>query len=131
MRSREASRVVAASFAVDTSIMVRPKALCSARRDIAGLPARHPNGRDRMGWNDHIDSDLSESLNELISGGFVFEGGAPFAVAQKVIEGGRTSLTPDEMNVFEEQLVPALRALEQAKREDEAEDAVGPPPPAD
>ncbi|WP_213947008.1 hypothetical protein [Luteibacter sp. dw_328] len=84
-----------------------------------------------MGWNDHIDNDLSESLKELIAGGFVFEGGAPFAVAQKAIEGGRASLTPDEMNVFEEQLVPALRALEQAKLEDEAEDAVGPRPPAD
>jgi len=84
-----------------------------------------------MGWNDHIDNDLSESLKELIAGGFVFEGGAPFAVAQKAIEGGRASLRPDEMKVFEEQLVPALRALEQAKREDEAEDAVGPPPPAD
>lgn len=77
MRSREAARVSAASFAVDTSIMVRPKALCSARRDTAGLPVRHPNGRDRMGWNDHIDNNLSESLKELISGGFVFEGGAP------------------------------------------------------
>jgi hypothetical protein len=84
-----------------------------------------------MGWNDHIDNNLSESLKDLISGGFVFEGGAPFAVAQKAIEGGTASLTPDEMNVFEEQLVPALTALEQAKLEAQAEDAVGPRPPAD
>ena len=81
-----------------------------------------------MGWNDHIDTDLSEALKELVSGGFVFEGGAPFVVAQKVIEHGKASLTPDEMNVFDEQLVPALRALEEAKLEEEAQDAVGPPP---
>ena len=81
-----------------------------------------------MGWNDHIDDDLTVLLKELISAGFVFEGGAPFTVSQKIIKGGKASLTPDEMNVFEEQLVPALRALEEAKLEDDVEDALGPPP---
>ncbi|PTR34446.1 hypothetical protein C8J98_102634 [Luteibacter sp. OK325] len=82
-----------------------------------------------MGWNDHIDNDLTALLKELISAGFVFEGGAPFDVAQKVIADGKVSLTPVETNVFEEQLVPALRALEEAKLEDDVEDALGLPPP--
>lgn len=81
-----------------------------------------------MGWNDHIDDDLNVLLTELISAGYVFDGGAPFDVAQKVISEGKASLTPDETNIFEEQIVPALRALEEAKLEDNVGDALGPPP---
>jgi hypothetical protein len=81
-----------------------------------------------MGWNDHIDNDLTMMLRELVSGGYVFEGGAPFDVAQKVISEGKASLTPDETNIFEEQIVPALRALEEAKLEGDVEDSLGPPP---
>jgi hypothetical protein len=81
-----------------------------------------------MGWNDHIDNDLNVLLTELISAGYVFDGGAPFDVAKKVIYEGKASLTPDETNIFDEQLVPALRALEEAKLEDDVEDALGPPP---
>jgi hypothetical protein len=80
-----------------------------------------------MGWNDHIDNGLTDALKELILGGFVFEGGAPFDVAQKVIHEGKTSLTPAEANVFDEQILPALRALEEAKLKDDVEDVLGPP----
>lgn len=65
-----------------------------------------------------------------MSAGFVFEGGAPFDVALKIIESGTASLTPAELNIFDEQLAPALQALEEAKLEEAAEDAVGPPPTA-
>jgi hypothetical protein len=81
-----------------------------------------------MGWNDHIDNDLSESLKELISAGFVFEGGVPFDVAQKIIASGKANLTPAEVDVFDEELAPALRALAEDKLEDGVEEALGPPP---
>jgi hypothetical protein len=81
-----------------------------------------------MGWNDHIDDDLNVLLTELISAGYLFEGGAAFDVAKNVISQGKTSLTPEELTVFVEQIVPALRALEEAKLEDNVEDALGPPP---
>jgi hypothetical protein len=82
-----------------------------------------------MGWNDHIDNDLYELLKELVSAGFVFEGGAPFDVANKVIGSGKSSLTPAEANIFDEQLLPALRALEASKLDDDVEDALKPPAP--
>lgn len=82
-----------------------------------------------MGWNDHIDTELIESLKELVSGGFVFEGGAPFDVARKIIAEGKASLSPAELDIFDQQLVPALTALEEAKRESDVEDSLGPSPP--
>mgnify|MGYP001033030641 CR=1 FL=1 len=81
-----------------------------------------------MGWNDHIDNDLSESLKELVSKGFVSEGSAAFDVARKIIDSGKTSLTPAEADVFEKQVVPALTALDEANLEDDVEEALGPPP---
>lgn len=80
-----------------------------------------------MGWNDHIDNDLTVSLKELVSAGYVFEGGAPFEVAQKVISGGKNSLTSDDLIIFDEQVVSALRALDQAGLEGNIENALGPP----
>jgi hypothetical protein len=82
-----------------------------------------------MGWNDHIDDNLSELLKELVSAGFVFEGGAPFDVASKVIESGKSSLTLAEANIFDEQLLPALRALEESKLDDDVEGALKPAAP--
>ena len=80
-----------------------------------------------MGWNDHIDSELSAALQELITNGFVFEGGTPFDVSQKVIDYGKASLTPAELQTFDEEIVPALIALDASKSE-AAADAVGRPP---
>jgi hypothetical protein len=80
-----------------------------------------------MGWNDHMDDELTDLLKELVYAGFVFEGGAPFDVAQKVIRDGKASLTPAEADVFEDQLLPALRALEETKLEHDADDALGEP----
>ena len=70
-----------------------------------------------MGWNDHIDQELTDSMKELISGGFVFEGGLPFDVAKKVLATGKESLSAVEAQVFERELMPALQALEEAKAE--------------
>ena len=80
-----------------------------------------------MGLKDHIDSELSAALQELITNGFVFEGGAPFDVSQKVIDHGKASLTPTELRMFAEEIVPALIALDASKSEAVA-DAVGRPP---
>jgi hypothetical protein len=72
-----------------------------------------------MGWNDHIDPQLTEAVKELVAGGFVFEGGVPFDIAQKIIARGKESLTEAELQVFEGEIVPALRALDEAKAEDQ------------
>jgi len=81
-----------------------------------------------VGWNDHIDNELTDSLKELVASGFVFEGGAPYDVVQKIIGSGKASLTPDEATIFDEQILPALRALEEARIEDDAQQALEPPP---
>jgi hypothetical protein len=80
-----------------------------------------------MGLNDHIDSELSAALQELITNGFVIEGGTPFDVSQKVIDQGKASLTPAELQIFDEEIVPALAALDESKSEAVA-DTVGRPP---
>jgi hypothetical protein len=72
-----------------------------------------------MGWNDHTDPQLSDALSALIAGGFLFEGGAPYDVAQRVLAGGKASLTGYQARVFDEELVPALQAWEEAQLEAE------------
>jgi hypothetical protein len=68
-----------------------------------------------MGWNDHTDPQLNEALGELIAGGFLFEGGLPYDVAQQVLAGGKANLTPAQARVFDDELVPALRAWEETR----------------
>lgn len=45
----------------------------------------------------------------------------------RVIESGKSILTPAEANIFDEQLLPALRALEESKLDDDVENALKPP----
>jgi hypothetical protein len=64
-----------------------------------------------MGWNDHIDTELGDLLNELTAEGYVLEDTPAFNVARKVATQGKTSLTAAEQGIFQAEVVPAIRAL--------------------
>jgi hypothetical protein len=74
-----------------------------------------------MGWNDHIDTELGDLLDELTAEGYVMEGTQAFDVANKVIAHGKASLTPAERTVFQAEVVPAIRALAQDRDRPEPE----------
>jgi hypothetical protein len=91
--------------------------VCGARRS-------HNCRENAVGWNDHLDQELINSVKDLISGGFVFEGGAPFDVAKKLVTQGKESLSAEEQKVFEQELMPALRALDEVKAEQQDQHSV-------
>ena len=64
-----------------------------------------------MGWNDHIDTELNDLLDELTAEGYVLDGTPAFDVARKVATQGKASLTAPEQSVFQSEVVPAIRAL--------------------
>jgi hypothetical protein len=72
-----------------------------------------------MGWNDHIDTELSDLLDELTAEGYVLEGTPAFDVARKVIAHGKSALTAPEQVVFQDEVVPAIRALAQDRERPE------------
>ncbi len=67
--------------------------------------------RRAMGWNDHIDTELNDLLDELTAEGYVLDGTPAFDVARKVATQGKASLTAPEQSVFQSEVVPAIRAL--------------------
>lgn len=89
--------------------------------------SRYPREHTNMGWNDHIDPELTELIDELIASGYVFPGGLPFVVARKIQGEGLASLDEIEHRTFEDEIMPALRALQEAKVEREAADNTGAP----
>ncbi|MEF0147058.1 hypothetical protein [Pseudomonas guariconensis] len=54
-----------------------------------------------MGWNDHIDWDLNEVIQDLIDEGLLEEGSAGYGVAQQAIHEGYDSLSPKQKHVFD------------------------------
>jgi hypothetical protein len=47
-----------------------------------------------MGWNDHIDLELHDLIEDAVDTGWLEEGTAAYGVAQKVIHDGYESLSP-------------------------------------
>jgi hypothetical protein len=76
-----------------------------------------------MGWNDHIDTELSDLLEELTTEGYVVEDTPAFDVAKKVIAQGKASLTGPQLTVFQDEVVPAVRAMAQAREQRDLDDA--------
>lgn len=76
-----------------------------------------------MGWNDHIDTELSDLLEELTAEGYVLEGTPAFQVAKKVIDHGKRALSGPEQAVFQNEVVPAIRCLAQARERRDLDDA--------
>ena len=61
-----------------------------------------------MGWNDHVDWQLLEEIEDLIAEGKLEEGTPAYGVAQKVIHEGYDLLSPNQRWVFDTYVVPAL-----------------------
>jgi len=76
-----------------------------------------------MGWNDHIDTEVSDLLEELTAEGYVVEGTPAFEIAKKIIDHGKGVLTGPEQAVFQDEIVPAVRALAQARERRDLDDA--------
>lgn len=54
-----------------------------------------------MGWNDHVDWELDDAINDLIDEGLLEEGTPAYGVAQQVIHSGIESLSSDQLRVWD------------------------------
>ena len=61
-----------------------------------------------MGGNDHIDFELSDSLQELIDDGYLEEGTAAYGIARLVADAGAGILSPKQQRVYDRHVIPAL-----------------------
>ncbi|MGF6492230.1 hypothetical protein ABIE56_000383 [Luteibacter sp. 621] len=80
-----------------------------------------------MGWNDHIANELTASLTDAISSGYLTTEDAGYAVAVKARDQGVGSLTALERDIFEFELRPLLESFEQRKMEDIGRDELDRP----
>jgi hypothetical protein len=69
-----------------------------------------------MGWNDHVDFELHDLIEDAVDAGWLEEGTAAYGVAQKVIHDGYDSLSPKQRHVYDTYVVTALE-----KRQEELE----------
>ena len=53
-----------------------------------------------MGWNDHVDWELNDAIQDLIDEGILVEDTAGYGIAQKVIYEGYDSLSPKQQHVY-------------------------------
>jgi hypothetical protein len=61
-----------------------------------------------MGWNDHIDFELYEAIQDLVDEGYLEEGSPPFGIAQQVVHSGYDSLSPKQRYIYDTVVIPAL-----------------------
>lgn len=61
-----------------------------------------------MGWNDHIDSDLHEAIEDLVEEGHLERDTPAYGIAQQVIHQGHQSLTERQRVVYSKQIEAAL-----------------------
>jgi hypothetical protein len=61
-----------------------------------------------MGWNDHVDWQFNEEIQDLVDNGELEEGTPAYGIAQRVIHQGYDSLSPKQRWVFDTILAPAL-----------------------
>ena len=73
-----------------------------------------------MGWNDHVDFELSERLQELIDGGFLDKGSAAFGITRQVIDGGTGTLSDKQRFVYVTDVEPLLKRQQPAPDYDPA-----------
>jgi hypothetical protein len=69
-----------------------------------------------MGWNDHVDYELYDAIEDAVDAGWLEEGTPAYGIAQKVIYEGYESLSPKQRYVYDTYVVTALE-----KREEELE----------
>jgi hypothetical protein len=61
-----------------------------------------------MGWNDHVDWQFHEEIEDLVAEGVLEEGTPAYGVAQKVIHEGYDFLSQNQRWVFDTYVAPAL-----------------------
>lgn len=61
-----------------------------------------------MGFNDHINFELSDAIEDLVDEGYIENPSKEYGVAQQVIHQGEESLTFKQRVVWEKGVVPAL-----------------------
>jgi hypothetical protein len=66
-----------------------------------------------MGWNDQIDLELHDLIEDAVDTGWLEEGTAVYGVAQKVIHDGYKSLSPKQRYVYGTYVVTALEKREE------------------
>lgn len=59
-----------------------------------------------MGWNDHIDFDLHERINDRLEEGLFEEGTKEYGIARKVADEGLSSLSEKQRYVWDTAIVP-------------------------
>jgi hypothetical protein len=61
-----------------------------------------------MGFNDHVDFDLHEAMQDLLDEGMLEEGTPAYGIAQQVIHTGYDSLSPKQRTLYDAVVMPAL-----------------------
>lgn len=64
-----------------------------------------------MGFNSHIDFELSDAVQDIVDEGLLEEGTAAFGVIQQVVHRGYDSLSPKQRTLYDTVVVPALTKL--------------------
>jgi len=54
-----------------------------------------------MGWNDHVDWELNDAIQDLLDEGLLVDGTAGYGIAQQVINEGYESLSAKQKYVFD------------------------------
>jgi hypothetical protein len=68
-----------------------------------------------MGWNDHMDFELSEMISDALDEGYIVEGTAAYGIARQVIDQGPESLSERQKAVYEQRVWPALKKLQERR----------------
>lgn len=61
-----------------------------------------------MGWNDHVNFELLEAIDQAVDEGELEEGTAEHGIARKVAHEGTEGLSAKQRHVYETRVVPAL-----------------------
>lgn len=69
-----------------------------------------------MGYNDHIDYELDEAINDLFESGYLEKGSAAYGIAQFVIHNGYNSLSSKQRFVYDKEVLPLLEEQELENR---------------
>jgi hypothetical protein len=80
-----------------------------------------------MGWNNHIANELTASLTDAISSGYLTTEDAGYAVAVKASDQGVGSLTALERDIFESELRPLIESFEHRQMEEIGRDELDRP----
>jgi hypothetical protein len=69
-----------------------------------------------MGWNDHIDWDRLEVIQQAIEEGLIGEGTVAHGVALKTCYEGYEELSPKQRYAYDRHVLPAIRMLGERQR---------------